>query len=190
MWMSAPTPVTTKTIVMESGSTRSVASSENLPAWIQWNSRVTCSRSWSGRLRRSPSAITARMYPPATVAEANHPANLPSLRPKKTFTAAPARGRAGTSQMSLSTVPSAPQHRGVVDARALAAAEHVHDDRQAHDDLGRCHHHREERQDLAVQAVVHPAEGHEREVHRVQLELDGHEDDERVLAHEHADGAD
>src|SRR3546814_7734007 len=52
--------------------------------------------------------------------------------------------------------------------------------------LGRRHDHREERQDLAVQVAVHPAERDEREVDGVQLELDRHEDHERVLADEHA----
>jgi hypothetical protein len=42
-WMSAPTPVTNMTIVIDSGSTRRLARTENPPAVIQSKpSRTTC----------------------------------------------------------------------------------------------------------------------------------------------------
>src|ERR671931_381403 len=158
-WISAPTPVTTSAIVIDSGSTRRLAVTWKLPTEIQSNSRTTWTRSFAPNATRSRS------------------------------TATPASGSAGRSQTSLST-RSPSEHRNVVDARARLPAVDVHDDRQAHHDLGRGDHHGEEREDLAVQIPVHPAERDEREVHRVQLELDRHEDHERVLADEHADRAD
>src|SRR5262245_40924248 len=83
-----------------------------------------------------------------------------------------------------------PEHREVVDARALPAPVDGHDDREADHDLGRCDHHREEGQDLPVQVPVKPAEAHERHVDRVTPEPDRQEDHEGVLAHQHADRAD
>src|SRR3990172_6182705 len=188
-WISIPTPVTTSAIVIASGSTRSVQSTVNEPAEIHSNSSNAWVRSSPGRESRSSRTRTATTNPAVIAAEATQPARLPRRRPANRFTAAPASGRAGISQ-TRSSIASPPQDRGVVHARALPAPVDGHDDREADHDLGRGDHHREEGQHLAVQVVVHPAERHEGEVHRVQLELDRHEDHERVLADEHPDRTD
>ena len=43
-WISEPTPVTTSTIVIESGSTRRATSTLNVPTEIQSYRSVTCAR--------------------------------------------------------------------------------------------------------------------------------------------------
>src|SRR5450631_314366 len=78
----------------------------------------------------------------------------------------------------------------IIDRRRLAGAEDGHQDGQADDDLGGGHHHHEKRDDLAIQRSMHPRKSDEREVDRVQHELDTHEHDHRVAAHQHADRAD
>src|SRR3990170_6682834 len=188
-WISAPTPVTTSVIVIESGSTRTVASNVKPPDPIHSKSRTAWRRSSPGDERSSRSTRTPRPNPAATRIVASQPAHLPSRRPTNRLTAAPASGSVGMSQ-AWSIIRSSPQHAHVVDARALPPPIDVHDDRQADHDLGRGDHHGEERKDLPVQVAVHPTERDEREVHAVQLELDGHEDDQRVLPDEHADGPD
>src|SRR5437588_1210675 len=79
---------------------------------------------------------------------------------------------------------------GVVDVGGAAAAEQGHDDGEADHDLGRGDHHREERQDLAVEVADLARERHQGQVHRVQLQLDRHEDDERIAADQHAERSD
>src|ERR1039457_5360320 len=88
-------------------------------------------------------------------------------------------------------------HRGsifqqvrIIDRRRLAGAEDGHQDGQSHHDLAAGDHHHEKRDDLAIQCSVHPRKSDEREVDRVQNELDTHEHDHRVAAHQHADSAD
>src|SRR5581483_379059 len=183
------TPVTTSTIVMERGSTRRSTATWNPPTAIhskRW--RTTC-RFASGSETRAEKTPSATPKAATTRAEASQPAYLPSRLPANRQTANPASGRAGTSQICLSTA-SPLEEVDVVDVGAPPAPVHGHDDGQADDDLRRRDDHREEREHLAVEGPVHAGERDEREVHGVQLQLHRHEDHEGVLAHEHADAAD
>src|SRR5918996_1132905 len=67
----------------------------------------------------------------------------------------------------------------VVHVGGYPASEDGHDDRQADDHLGRRDHHGEERQDLTIDFAELAGEGDQRQVDRVQLELDRHEDHQR-----------
>src|SRR5205823_5056668 len=82
------------------------------------------------------------------------------------------------------------QQVGVVDRGRATGAEDRHDDREPDDDLGRGHDHHEERDDLPVERAVDPGEGDERQVDRVEHQLDAHEHDDRVAADEHTGRAD
>src|SRR4051812_15930797 len=82
------------------------------------------------------------------------------------------------------------QQVGVVDRSRAAGTEDRHDDGQADDDLGRGHDHHEERDHLTVEVAVDAGERDEAEVHRVEHQLDAHEDDDRVAAYQDAGGAD
>src|SRR5690242_3067618 len=92
-------------------------------------------------------------------------------RPPTSSTAALSNGSATTSQVSenaplaaatscvtTSFVPalSELQQVRVVDRGRAAGTEDRHDDRQAHDHLGRRDDHHEERHDLAVEVAVEP----------------------------------
>src|SRR6185295_3118382 len=121
-------------------------------------------------------------------------------RPPSSSTTAPNSGKASSSHDSFSApvaatvcnvvIPSVLQQVGVVHRRGPARPEDRHQDREADDDLRGRHHHHEERDDLPVQVPVHPGERDEREVARVQHQLDAHEHDDGVAPHEHADAAD
>src|SRR5581483_7896155 len=187
--MTAPTPVTTSAMVIESGSTRRSTATWNPPTAIHSYRRRTTSRFVAGSEARSKKMAVATPKAATTRAEASQPAYLPSRLPANRLTTNPASGRAGTSQICFSTV-SPLQEVDIVDVGTLPSPVHGHDDRQTHDDLRRRDDHREEREHLTIERSVHPGERDEREVHGVQLQLHRHEDHERVLAHENADAAD
>ena len=70
------------------------------------------------------------------------------------------------------------------------AAEDGDDDAEAHHHLGRGHHQDEEHQHLPADVVQGAGERDEGEVGGVEHELDAHEHDQHVSAHQHAEGAD
>src|SRR5918992_1410692 len=78
----------------------------------------------------------------------------------------------------------------VVDAGGHAPAEDGHDDGQTDHHLGRRHDHGEEGQDLSADLAQLPGERDQRQVDRVQLELDRHEDHQGVPPDQDADRAD
>src|SRR3990170_1604119 len=188
-WMRNPTPVTTRIITVDKASTRRSAATLKSPTVIQSNSGRTKTRSSAASPRRPASARRAKTNEAPTVADPRMPAHLPKRLPKNRLITAPASGSAGTSQIRRS-IASPFQEARFVDVRRMAAAEDRDDDRKADDHLGRSDHHREERQHLAVQVSELPRERHQREVHRVQLQLDRHEDHEGVAADQHSDRAD
>src|SRR6266508_2886012 len=127
---------------------------------------------------------------PATSEEANQPAISPRQRlPVSRRMAAPARGSAGIRGASFTAV-SSPQEPSVVHVRASGLAVEGHDDGQSDHDFCRRHHHREEGQDLAGQIPLLSGEGDQGQIHRVQLQLDGHEDDQGIAPDEHSHGPD
>src|SRR5215217_3304184 len=122
-----------------------------------------------------------------------------SVRRPPSRTAAPASGSAISSQddesrPSAGTMfipsPSVLQQVGVVDRGGPSGPVDRHDDREPHDDLGGGDDHDEERHDLTVDGAVRPREGDQRQVHRVEHQLDAHEHDDGVAPDEDADGAD
>src|SRR5690606_28546301 len=196
MWMSEPTPVISRTKLMDSGSTSRSMPTLNAPTSMK-SHRCTVRR-------RSPASypsIWANIATPtandatdvATPSRCPHRSvRLPPIR----RIAAPASGSAMRSQdaawMPSAFIPvlSVLQQVHVVHRRRPAGPEDGHDDRQADHDLRGGHHHHEEGDDLTVQVAVHAGERDERKVRRVQHQLDAHEHHERVAAPEHADGAD
>src|SRR5690606_20853689 len=196
MWMSEPTPVISRTKLMDSGSTSRSMPTLNAPTSMK-SHRCTVRR-------RSPASypsIWANIATPtandatdvATPSRCPHRSvRLPPIR----RIAAPASGSAMRSQdaawMPSAFIPvlSVLQQVHVVHRRRPAGPEDGHDDRQADHDLRGGHHHHEEGDDLTVQVAVHAGERDERQVRRVQHQLDAHEHHERVAAHEHAERPD
>src|ERR1051325_4608913 len=186
--MRAPTPVTVRAITTESGSARKATSAWNRPTVIQSHTFDTTSRSEDALPMRWNSRASAVTKDVATRSEASHPLEASRHRfPDRRRTAAPMRGNSG---MSATSVMSSPQHSGVVDIRRQALAVERDDDGQANHDLSGGHHHGEERQHLPVEVPSLTGEGHQREIHRVQLQLDRHEDDQGVPADQDAHRAD
>src|SRR5689334_14021184 len=204
--MSDPTKVTSSTKVTDSWSTSIPASRLNEPAGTQLNRCRCAARSSPSR----PSMVSQTMKPTTKAAHdmavANSGPHLSVARPPSSSTAAPSSARATSSQayavtpVAAAAAPSAAarwarevtwwlllqlQQVGVVDRGRPAGTEDGHDDGQSHDDLGRSDHHDEQGDHLAVEVAAHPRERHEHQVGRVEHELDTHEHDDGVAAHEH-----
>src|SRR6266542_1352406 len=186
--MSAPTPVTVRAMTIDSGSARNCAATLNAPTATQSNTLTWVRRTAVGWEIRSTIPTMATTKAPATSEEANQPALSPRQRlPVSRRMAAPARGSAGIRGASFIAV-SSPQEPGIVHVRASGLAVEGHDDGQSDHDFCRRHHHREEGQDLAGQIPMLSGEGDQGQIHRVQLQLDGHEDDQGIAPYQDPNG--
>src|SRR6266481_923228 len=110
-------------------------------------------------------------------------------------TAAPIRGRSGSRcSQETSIGPLELERVELVDVQGSAAAEDGDDDRQPHRRFGRRggddeEHRRVSREEAAGGRARHQreaGEGEEGEVHRVEHQLDAHEDDDGVAPQHHA----
>src|ERR1700761_2900955 len=198
MWISEPTPVMSSAKLIESWSICRPMGTWKRATWMKVYR-------WSSWLRfASPSsekkAITAYTNDATGIRTPSRCPHRSVRRPPTSKTTAPNSGKAISSHDTLSApvaatvcnvvIPSVLQQVGVIHRRGPASPVDRHQDREAHNHLGGGHHHHEERDDLAVQVVVHGGERHERQVARVQHQLDTHEDHDGVAPHEHADPAD
>src|SRR2546421_4253360 len=187
MWISDPTPVISSTKTIESWSSWKATSAWNtLPPPPVPGTGIQEYRCWC--IVRSapclPSIVKNNPAPRAKLASAvRHPSRCPQalLRlPARSRTAAPKSGSPGTSQIELCMfLParlSVLQQVRVVDRSRAAGTEHGHDDGQPHPHFRGRPHHREESDDPAGEIAVHPGEGHPRQAHGGEHELDAHED--------------
>src|SRR4051794_6693084 len=92
--------------------------------------------------------------------------------------------------VSMRGSPSVLQQVGVVDRGGPAGPGDRHDDGGPHHHLRGGHDHDEERHDLAGDGAAGAGGRDQREVHRVEHQLDAHEHDDRVAPDEDAHGAD
>src|SRR5450432_4044894 len=139
------------------------------------------------RVKKASNAIMAEapMAPAATMSTQSRL----SLRPKRMRNAAPMNGMSGMRRRGNIMVVAAPSplhEGGFVEVHGLAAAEEPHEQRQAHGRLGRRQGDDEKREDVPLLVAEGAREGQHREVAAIELQLDAHEHDERVAAHEHA----
>src|SRR6266704_2871058 len=195
--MRNPTPFTTRTSVPESRSKVRPRSTRRLPTENQvktsWRSCAvspsmcaTCHQAKSPMQKERSTTRSATAYSHA----------LGSQRPRTPFTAAPASGSRGIRYSQETSIHSSELERvELVDVDRGPAAEHGDDDGEAHGGLGGGHRDDEEDGGVAAQearlggGALHqrePREGEESEVHRVEHQLDAHEDDERVAPQHHA----
>src|SRR5205807_5431988 len=91
---------------------------------------------------------------------------------------------------AASSSASALQLGQVVDILQLAELEDVHEDAEADHGFSRGDSQRHQREQLAVEVLQLPAEGDQRQVDRVQQQLDADQDHQRVAADQDADRAD
>src|SRR5262249_24887704 len=139
-WMSVPTPVTKSTIVIDSASTSSAASTCNEPAVIHVNSFCTGWRPSPDRGKNPAKGVRARMI---AVVASQAASGSPMRLPKKTSVRNPASGNSGMK--TAASITSALENVEVVGGgTGGAAAEDGHDHAEADHDLGRGHHHHEE----------------------------------------------
>src|SRR4051812_9839252 len=201
MWLSAPTPGISRTKPADRGSNK-------IPAWTSRDPllmKVNRSRPTERWSRPASCTVQNRPITNATIT-VPVPSRWPQRsvrRPPSSSTAAPARGRAMSSHEALSSpvagtismcaglpIRSVLQQVDVVDGGGSAGPVDRHDDRQPDDHLGGGDHHHEERDELPVERAAGPREGDQRQVHRVEHQLDAHEHDDGVAPHQHPDGAD
>src|SRR5690554_3605185 len=212
--MSEPTNVTSNTNVSESGSSRSPAASESWPAEIQSNRSSSTTRSpagarssetrtaaprknaadeaptpnqWPQRLDRLPAS--SRIAAEASGTATRSHADCCDQSPGALGATRSAKGRRAAVRV-CTLIPSVPQQVDVVHRGGPAGAEDRDDDREADDDLGGRDDHDEEGEHLTLEVAVHPREGDEREVRRVEHELDTHEHDDAVAPQQDGRGTD
>src|SRR3954471_2925773 len=209
MWISAPTPVISRTNAIDSGSSSRPSLTSSVPAEMKVNRSTPTERpstvaSWNTLTRAITKATT-------TVAVPSRWPQRSVRRPPSSSTAAPASGSAMSSQeadsspvagtdapgpaaMGRAFIRGSPSRSvleevGVADRGGAPGPVDRHDDRQSDHDLRRGDDHHEERDDLPVEGAGGPGERDQREVDRVEHQLDAHEHDDRVAADQHADRA-
>src|SRR5688572_1057636 len=114
---------------------------------------------------------------------------LGSRFPKKRISQNEVNVIAGMTQACSSMPPSALHHVDLVEVDGGAVAVDEQDDREPDADLGSGHGDGEQGEDLTGDgslAAPHVAEGHQVDVHRVEDELDRHQDEHAVAPGEHA----
>src|SRR5215207_2973751 len=193
--MRLDTPVTTRAMTADRGSQRRSKATRRSPETNHWYPRRIWVRSSPECDSSSKKAATATTKAAATARVAIQPARARRRWPNSTLTANPARGRTGSSQIRRVApvafrAPSPLEQVDVVDRDRRALAEDGDKDAEADHDLGGGHHHHEEGQHLAVQGAVGLGEGDERQVDRVQHQLDAHEHHDGVAPDQHSGHAD
>src|SRR5438094_644471 len=188
-WPTPPnTSVISSTNTADSGSKSSPTSIFRPPTGRYWNRSTEIARS-PERPRSAKNSTRPMTNDAPTLAQPSRWPQRSARRPRTSRIPALTSGIAISSHRATG-YPLILQQVRVVDAGRAPSPEDRHDDGEADDDLGRRHDHHEEGHDLAVQGPVDAAERDEREVRRVQHQLDAHEQDDRVAPDEHADRAD
>src|SRR5712664_806485 len=195
--MRNPTPVTTRTNVPESRSKVRPRSTRRLPTENQvktsWRSCAvsastcaTCHQAKSPMQKERSTTTSATAYSHA----------FGKKRPRRPFTAAPASGSRGMRYSQETSIhPSELERVELAHVDRVPAAEDGDDDGEAHGGLGGGHGDDEEDGGVAAQEARlgggaphqrEPREGEEGEVHRVEHQLDAHQDDEGIAPQHHA----
>src|SRR5512143_2455022 len=188
--MSPPTPETTSIIVLESVSSWICSGTSKFPAASHVYAVETCASSVVELAQRPKKATSAPAKATKVASVAIQPAALREMRVPASVTAsAPTSGE--SRQIQAPAITSSPSERArLVDVECEAAACHRHDEAEPDGDLGGRDRHHCEREDLPVQVPLLPRERDQREVRRVQHDLEGEQDDERASAEHHAERAD
>src|SRR5580765_2240916 len=172
----------------DSGSTRRANATVKSPDEIHVKTRWTIARA-SGSSAASRHTTTAETRnDPSIAAQATAPAAaLLRRRPKLAFTRKPMNGSSGISK-SIRCLPF--ECREGVGVQRFLVPEQRDDDCESNGRLRRGDGHDEKHDDLSVRRAQRTAEGDERQVHRVQHDLDRQENRDEIPAHEYAGRAD
>src|SRR5262245_49006148 len=195
-WIRNPTPVTTRIITADSASSEnphvisSASPCDPTPpsgSHVPSASVVKC-RSSEGSDASPRTAPAERRNASSTAPHAIHPtARFERRTPTIPLIADPAIGSSGISQIfsrKNCIVPLPLQERDLVDVDRLLQAEQCDRDREADRGLRGGERHHEEDVDLSLGSAPLPGERQEREVPRVQHQLDAHQDRDRPAAEE------
>src|SRR5215216_2932327 len=174
-------------MIIESGSSPKRIATERSPESIQEKSCCMKTRSSGATFdkeKKHPTAIrNARPTVPVPIALTSWRGSFPAPAP---FTIAPTSGSTGINQRSGRKFTLAFQEVDVVHARRLTVAENGDQDCEADRHLGRRHRHHEEHEDVSFHAAMLPGEGEQGEIHGIQHQLDGHENDQGAPPHQDA----
>src|SRR6266545_6159791 len=187
--MRKPTTVTTSSITEDSGSTSAATLAWKSPTPIHSYS-VTVVRSEPLRTSRNTPIATSAARPTAT--DATTPVQRCShRRPKKPLMRNAARGSAGISQ-TFWINPLSLHLSKLIDVDGRPVAIGGQNDGEPDGDLGRGDDEDEDDEDAAalVDRRESARERDEREVRRIQHQLDRHQDHDRVAPDEHTGSAD
>src|SRR6266850_6310705 len=129
--------------------------------------------------------MTLKIKPVRTAPIESVALTLRSCRVKSVITTAATSGRKRIIQASISAFIGSKLHRHqVLHVGRLALALERYNERQANGHLGRCHCDDEKDKDLPVQIVIEPREGDQRQVRRIQHQLERHVDDKQIAPHD------
>src|SRR5947209_5623348 len=189
MWIKDPTPVISSTKQIDNWSICIPKSTCRPLTGIQVNRLWLMVRASPWRPSISASSDTPTPNDASAVRQPSQGPHRSVRLPPTSRIAAPAAGNATSSQVKC-VIPSALEQVGVVDRSRFAGTENRHDDGQPDHHLARGDDHREEGNHLTVEVTVQPGEGDERQVYRVEHQLDAHEHDDRVAPQQHTRSAD
>src|SRR3989338_8646281 len=179
MCMRKPTPVTTRIIRVESGSTRKETSIWNEPLVIQLNTFTSTERAPSGSAIRLKNMDTEMRKETAIERQATNPtAFFPILPPTTPFIMAPMNGSKGISQTCC--IILSPHLIKLVDIDGLSSPVYGNEYRKPYRDLGSGDSYIEHHKDRPGNRLQIIRERGETYVHRVKYKLKRHQDNNNI----------
>src|SRR5713226_7921433 len=189
MWMSQPTPVTTRSMTTVRWSICRSKPARKSPATIQvkycWTQGIfSGARCVNSRTASSAARKERPVEPTATALTIL----FGHLLPNRPLMAEPRSGSAGRSRDSSGWTLEF-EEVDALDIEGLAIARDQNDDAEADGRFRGGHDDDEEDEDLAVELVERLAESHEGEIDGVEHQLDGHEDGDDIALEDEGNDA-
>src|SRR6185437_7570958 len=187
--MRNPTPVTTSSITAESGSESRPNGTWKVPAVIHVHSVTSLTRCAGATPSIEMRSATARPNPISTTPQPIRAMTASgSARPNRPSATNPTSGASRMNGVRFNIL--ALQGVQLIHINVGAAAEDRDDDGKPNHDLRGGDRQRQKDEDPPLRRVEEVREGHEREIDGVEHQFNGHEHNQRILAHEHAERAD
>src|SRR3990170_4688332 len=188
--MTNPTPVTTRAMIDDSGSSTKAALAWNEPAATHSKSCTVMAR-WPGAAPvTSAKPMAASTSEAPTAPDASLPAQArPMARPKSARTSDEMPGIRGIRGRSREALPtpvrsSIPQQILVVDVDGLSLSVQGDEDGQAHRGFGGRHYDDQKGESLALQIAHRAGASHQGEVDGVEHQLDAEKDAHQIAMKE------
>src|SRR5213592_4290875 len=186
--MRKPTPVTTRIMTAERGSSRNSAVATKSPAAIQVNRvRTTCLSSGARWIRLSTNPAATRNETPTDPQATREMTGLGSRFPSRPFMAEPKSGSAGTSQRKSIRLPL--HDVRVVHTERVPVAVDSDCNGQPDGRFCRGNHHNKEDKDLTVNLIQVAGKRDEAQVDAVQHQFDAKKNGNDIFLHDHPDSS-